>query len=175
MTLGRYISELITGLRDCDPEAYRRMCHVVGERTARIQLDAECVYIRMRDAVLTIESIAPRVPPDGEGATDFTTVCALLRGDLEVSEAILDGSLVVHGDIEQINRMFQAIEILLDASPRCPLLQRLSQQFTAEAPRCDPAANSTRLTWYPFPVNPAELNLLEHHGLLPDTSPSSAS
>jgi hypothetical protein len=174
MSLGQYIGALIAALRQCDPDAYRRMCQVVGERTARIQLDAECVYIRMRNATLTVDSAAPRVPPDGEGETDTPTVRALLGGDLEVSEAILNGSLTVRGDIADVSRMFQAIEILLDASPRCPQLQHLSQQFTTEAPCCAPAADLHSLSWYPFPMSREELSILTHYGLLPDAKSSSS-
>jgi hypothetical protein len=174
MSLAQYIVGLIAALRQCDPDAYRRMCQVVGERTARIQLDAEYVYIRMRDASLIVDGTAPQASPDGEGETDTPTVCALLSGDLEVSEAILNGSLTVRGNIADVSRMFQAIEILLDASPRCPRLQHLSQQFSTEAPCCDPAVNLPRLTWYPFPVSRAELNILTQYGLLPGASSSSS-
>jgi len=168
VTLDQYIIGLIAALQQCDPQAYHRICHVVGERSARIRLDAECVYVRMRNGVLDVaHKVWGGWSPDGEGATDSATVGALLRGDLEVSEAILNGSLTIHGDIEQINRMFHAIEILLDAAPRCPLLQRLSQQFTSEGRRCEPETNFPPITWYPFPVNAAELDFLAQHGLLP--------
>lgn len=167
MRLDRYIGELVGALERCDAGAYRRMCYVVGERCAQIQLDSERVYIRMRDGVLTIESGAA-VPPDGEGATDSATVCMLLSGQLEVSEAILNGALSVHGDIEQVNRMLHAIEILLDASPRCPMLQQLGEEFRREARSCEREARIPRVTWYPFAVCPEELDLLTRYGLLPD-------
>jgi hypothetical protein len=168
MTLGQYIAELVTCLERCDRKAYDRMCHVVGERVARIQLDDQSVYIHMQDRVLTIEA----APPDGlvnggEGATDTATVLAILRGDLEVSEAILNGSLAVYGDIEQINRMFQAIETLLEASPRCPALQKLKEQFVEESGSSTPPADIPRASWYPFAVSSAEIELLDCNGLLP--------
>lgn len=166
MRLDRYIGELVAALGRCDAGAYRRMCYVVGERCARIQVDSERVFIRMRDGVLTIESSAP-VAPDGEGATDSATVCALLSGELEVSEAILNGALTVHGDIEQVNRMLHAIEILLDASPRCPMLQQLGEEFRREARCCDRGACIPRVAWYPFAASSGELDLLARYGLLP--------
>jgi len=168
MTLGHYIATLITTLRRCDPSAYNRMCHLVGERTARIQLDTQSVYIHIRDGILKVENDAPesRVV-DGEGTTDSATVLALLRGGLEVSEAILEGSLAVHGDVEQINRMFQAIEILLDASPRCPALQKLSETFVVEALQSQTAVVPPRANWYPFELNSDEFELLARYGLIP--------
>jgi hypothetical protein len=168
MTLGQYITALITSLQQCDADAYSRMVEVVGERTARIQLDSQSVYIHLHDGVLTVDSaINESRSVDGEGATDSATVLRLLRGDVEVSEAILDGSLAVYGDIEQINRMFVAIEILLDAAPRCPTLQKLSDRFFAGAtrPQAEPAL--PRANWYPFAVDAGEFVLLTRYGLLP--------
>jgi hypothetical protein len=168
MTLGQYITALVASLRRCDPVAYARMCHVVGQRTARIQVDAEYVYIRMQDRTLQVETPVPEGSPvDGGGATDSATVLALLRGDLEVSEAILNETLVVDGDIEQINRMFVAIEILLDAAPRCPAMQKLSEQFVEDAPSYDASRVFPRVNWYPFAPSSAEFKLLTRYGLLP--------
>ena len=168
MTLGQYIAALVASLQQFDPDAYSRLCHVVGERTARIQLDAQSVYIRMRDEILLVErTVGEGDSVDGEGAADSATVLALLRGDLEVSEAILNGSLAVYGDIEHINRMFQAVEILLDAAPRCPALQLLGQHFANEALSREAALNLPRVNWYPFAVTSDEFELLARYGLLP--------
>jgi len=169
MTLGQYIAELVTCLERCDPKAYGRMCHVVGERVARVQLDDQSVYIDMQDRVLHIESAPPTdgLVNGGEGATDTATVLAILRGDLEVSEAILNGSLAVYGEIEEINRMFQAIEILLEASPHCPALQKLKEHFVEESGSSTLSADIPRASWYPFAVESPELELLGRNGLLP--------
>lgn len=168
MTLAEYIRELVATLRECDPRAYDRMLHIVGTRTARIQLDDQSVYVRMRDRILEVEDVSSEsAPPDGEGSTDTATVLALLCGDLEVFEAILDDRLAVHGDIEQINRMFQAIDILLDVAPRCPAMQVVSRRFVAESASPQMAPAVSRVSWYPFAVNAAELALLTRYGLLP--------
>ena len=144
------------------------MCHVVGKRTAVIQLDDVSVYIHMQDNILKVESgIDNGTFSDGEGATDSSTILALLRGALEISEAILNDSLVIYGDIDQINRMFQAIEILLDVAPRCPALQNVSEQFVNESPFFDVSAHSLRGNWYPFALDSGEFRLLARYGLLP--------
>jgi hypothetical protein len=168
MTLEEYISTLIATLGQCDPDAYGRMCRVVGDRSARIRLDAQSVRVHMRDGVLRVESeVSQSSMEDSAGSTDTATVLALLRGDIEVAEAILNESLVVHGEIEQINRMFLAIEILLDAVPRCPALQKLSGQFVSEAPQSPAKAVAPRANWYRFAVISDELDFLNRYGLLP--------
>jgi hypothetical protein len=168
MTLGEYIRALVAMLQESDRAAYDRICHVVGTRVAHIQLDDEAVYVRMRDGILSVED-ANRADMlvDGQGATDSKTVLALLRGDLELFEAILDDRLSIHGDIEQINRMFQAIGILLDVSPRCPAMQELSDQFVEEFLSSEMAPATSMVNWYPFAVNAAEFTFLTRFGLLP--------
>jgi hypothetical protein len=168
MTLGEYISALVQCVRECEPLAYSRMCQVVGGRTARIRLDEQSVWIRMSDGSLVVDTHLPEgVAEDGSGTTDTTTVLALLRGDLDVSEAILNQSLAIDGEIEQIHRMFLAIEILLDASPRCPPLQRISERFVAESGHVESGSLAPRANWYPFAVGADELDLLNRYGLLP--------
>ena len=168
MTLAEYISALVECLRECEPHAYSRMCHVVGHRTARIRLDQQAVEIRMSDGLLIVENqLREEIIEDGSGTTDTTTVLALLRGDLEVSEAILNDSLAIDGEIEQINRMFLAIEILLDASPRCLRLRTISEQFVAEFSQFDLRTVPARASWYPFAVSIDEFDFLDRHGLLP--------
>jgi hypothetical protein len=168
MTLGEYISALIANLRQCDPDAYSRMSRVVGDRSASIRLDAQSVRVHMQDGLLRVENeFSPGSMEDGVGSTDTATVLALLRGDLEVPEAILNESLVVQGEIEQVNRMFLAIEILLDAVPRCPALHKLSEQFVSEAHQSPAQPVAPRANWYPFAVTSDEKEFLIRYGLLP--------
>jgi hypothetical protein len=167
MTLGEYIRALVTAFEKCDADAYQRLCHVVGTRRASIQLDAQSVYVRMHDGILDVEDAGrERLPVDGEGSIDSATVLAILSGDLEVFEAILDDRLVVHGDLAQINRMFQAIEILLDVAPRCPAMQQLSNKFVEESFSRQIAQAVSKVNWYPFAVNAAEFAFLARYRLL---------
>jgi hypothetical protein len=168
MTLAEYIQELIGTLRAFDPAAYARMCHVVASKTARIQLDAEVAEIRIKNRVLTANSPSRRRSVDGIGLTDTATVLALLRGDIEVPDAILNGSLRVFGELDDIDRMFQAIEILLDASSRCSRLQKLSEDFVANGPSLRRVGSMAhpRPNWYPFALDSKEIDLLARYGLL---------
>jgi hypothetical protein len=79
-------------------------------------------------------------------------VLDILNGYLEVNQAILSGRLLVQGEVEDLNRIFIAIEILLDASPRTPALQQLAVRFARERETRDPhwVATSDDNPWEPL-------------------------
>jgi hypothetical protein len=131
-TLAQYIAALIETLDARDPAALARMRLVVGGLRARIGLDAESCDVSFVEGRLVVQPSDEGASVDGEGATDSGTVLALLDGHLEVTDAILGGRLRVTGKAEDIAKMFIAIEILLDASPRVPELQRLAGRFRRE-------------------------------------------
>jgi hypothetical protein len=66
--------------------------------------------------------------------------------------------------------MFQAIEILLDASSRTPRLQALAARFQAERRAPDRMMLPVRgqSSWYPFPCSAREFELLGRLDLLPE-------
>jgi len=169
--LGGYIAGSIAALGAADPAALARMRHVVGRRRARIALDAETVDVTFVGEALSVRPAAGgRV--HGEGSTDLATVLDLLDGHLEVTDAILDGRLAVRGATDALARMFTAIEILLDASPRVPSLQALAAHFRRHGRPAagDQAASGTparRTAWYPEERAAGEDALLAQHDLLP--------
>jgi hypothetical protein len=144
------------------------MRRVVGARRARIRLDDEVVDVAFDVEGLRVGEPAGAV--DGEGTTDRQTVLDLLDGYLEVTDAILDGRLLVVGDTDDTARMFAAIEILLDGSTRIPPLQELARDFRADPcrePRRPPRRRSRPSPWHPTGGDPAELSVLDRHDLLP--------
>jgi len=160
-SLGDYIAALIEALAAADPHATLRMRQVVGERRARIVLDEESVDVWFESDRLRVEpGGAGHV--DGWGATDSATVLALLDGVLEISDAILDGYLRVTGAAQDITRFFLAVEILLDASPRVPALQKLADRFRDERRqfRTHTVPGTGRAPWYPFRSGRREADLL---------------
>ena len=102
----------------------------------------------------------------------------LLDGYIEVGDAILDGRLRVSGAVDDVVRMFEAIEILLDGSARIPSLQRLARDFREDPcrePRRSPVRRSRSEPWHGG-VDPAELTLLARLDLLgPDARSDRAS
>ena len=172
LKLGEYIAALIDALGTANPAALARMRQVVGERRARIILDDEAVDISFGPASLHVQTVAAETEVNGVGETDSTTVLILLDGYLEVIDAILNGRLHVSGLPEDITRMFVAIEILLDASPRTPALQALAARFWRERRerRGLPPPNRRRASWYPFSSNVSEYDLLARLDLLPEDS-----
>ena len=164
--LAGYISALIETLGAAEPAAVLRMRQVVGERRARIVLDDEAVDVWFTSEGLRVER-AGNEAVAGTGVTDSATVVALLDGVLEITDAILDGRLRVGGEAQDVTRMFTAIEILLDASPRVPDLQRLARHFRSEHSGGAPSAPSAAgAAWYPFSPGRREEDLLRRHGLL---------
>ena len=154
---------LVAELERADPDAMRRLRLTVGKRRARIGLDDEAVDVAFA-ASGALEVVPARADTalDGEGYTDRGTVLDLLGGYLEVTEAITAGRLAVRGPATDVVRIFEAIEIILDASPRAPALQDLADDFKAdpcreERFRARPAAAAS---------TGAELVLLARLGLL---------
>lgn len=175
-TLGEYITALIVELGRAHPSALARMRHIVGGRRARIILDDDAV-----DVFFDGEGRLHIMPAQGEGeaanagVTDSTTVVDLLDADLEVSAAILNNRLRVRGTDDDVARMFAAIEIILDASPRTPSLQSLAAKFISERGGRSAARppGVARVPWYPFRSGQSELQLLARLDLLPDDSAES--
>jgi putative sterol carrier protein len=171
--LGEYIRLLVAALGSSDPAALSRLREVVGERSARITLDEDSVVVWFEGDQLVVEEKASR-EVSGTGGTDTATVLDLMDGYVRPREAILDGRLDATGTVEDVNRMFVAIEILLDAAPRSPALQEVARRFRsdpcrsrAEHPRRDTSAART----YPSRLGPAEQSVLRRLGLLPEGPP----
>jgi hypothetical protein len=109
---------------------------------------------------------------DGAGSTTRATVLAMLDGYLEVSAAVLDGELELIGALDDVARIGQAIEILLDGAVRAPALQALARDFRDDP--CRPAIPvraggpaRRRTTFYPDAPPPDELALFARLDLLP--------
>jgi hypothetical protein len=141
-TLGEYIRALVERLAVGEPRAHARLREVVGARVARITLDAESVVVRFEgDRLVVAESRGDEVV-DGAGRTDRVTTLRLLDGSLEVTEAMVQGRLDARGDGENLSRILQAIEVLLDASTRVPALPRLAGAY--EVDPCRPSRPPVR-------------------------------
>jgi hypothetical protein len=168
-TLGQYVEALVAAVGDTYPAALARMRLTVGDRRARIFLDDEGIEIVFGAAGLEVYPPNEDSVISGEGATETDVVLDLLGGYLEVTDAILSGRLRASGSVEDIARMFSAIEILLDASPRTPALQALAFRFQNEKAqkRSPPVPTVVHESSYPFYVGIDELKLLRRLGLVP--------
>jgi hypothetical protein len=162
-TLAEYVGELIRRVGAADPAALARMRTVVDGRRARIVLDDEAVDVAFAGERLRVEP-AGAGAVDGTGVTDRATTLELLDGYLEVTDAILDGRLDVTGGVDDVERMFGAIEILLDVAARTPALQDLAADY-----RADPCRAQRRSPPPPPPARSGESEraLLDRLGLLP--------
>lgn len=175
-TLAGWITALIGALGEAEPGSLRRLRRLVGRRRARIGLDDEAVDVGFAGARLVAVPVSRRRRVQGRGETDRDTVLDLLDAHCEVTDAILDSRLRVHGATDAIARIVGAIEILLDATPRAPALQALADEFRsqrARRPRAEPVSGApVRLTaWSPAERPPGEDALLARRDLLPGPAP----
>ena len=168
VTLKAYIEQLVGLMRESEPGAYDRLTHVVGRRKAIIGLDRERVAVRFARDALRVRRARKGEPADGTGFTDSETVNDLLDARLEVSMALRLGRIEAHGTPVNIDRIFAAIEILLDVATRSPAMQRLSAQFQSELGRqtFSPIVESD-VHMYPFPPSLKEYDMLSRLDLLP--------
>lgn len=173
MTLAEYIEQLVALVCESEPSAHDRLRQVVGDRRARIGLDEQRVDVQFRHSALQIDPASPTEPAESEGFTDRETVLDLLDANLEASEAIRSGRIEIRGMPESVDRIFTAIEILLDVSTRTPLMQQLSERFRAEYPRRTPLTAAPERAWYPFKCPPAEFEILARLDLLPESGSDS--
>jgi hypothetical protein len=168
MQLGEYIEQLVAMMRESEPDAYERLRRVVGLRQAHIGLDAERVAVYFVGGNLAVRSVTAGDASDGEGFTDNETVLDLLESRIEASAAIRSGRVEVRGTTENVDRLFVAIEILIDVSTRTPSIQRLSERFRSEFSRRTPPLTSRDPSWYPSQCSPQEYEMLARLDLLPE-------
>lgn len=162
LSLGEYIAALVQTLADHEPWSAERLRVVVGDRTARIALDEEAVDVAFAGSRLVVRvADSPPQAIDGFGGTDRATTMAMMDGLLEVEEAIVSGRLEMRGDVEGVNRIGMAIDILIDASTRVPPLRDLARRFMRD---------STAVAAVPDTINDdaTEIALLARLGLLPE-------
>jgi hypothetical protein len=133
--LAWYVRQLVERLSEGEPAALSRLRTVVGLRRAAIGLEEETVTARFV-ASCAFEVVPVRedegVDVDGTGRTRHDVVLALLAGDLDATDALLDGLIEVQGPLDAVTAMLIAIEILLDASTRVPPLRRLADLYVRE-------------------------------------------
>jgi hypothetical protein len=172
-SLSDYIEAIVTILASSDAFAVARMRRAAGGRRARIMLDDEAVEVNFDEEALRIEPADSGWQVDGTGQTDRKTVLNLLAGRLEASAAILDGLIKIEGAPDAMTAMLLIIEIVLDAAPRNPALQRLADEFANDSSSrqvdAQGAGPRQQLTaWHPLAHAPAEGRILARLDLLPD-------
>jgi hypothetical protein len=171
--LARYIEQLVSLLEVAEPWTVDELRRVVEARRARIILDGTAVDICFRGSELAVEEAMGDAPVSGLGSTDSATVLAVLAGHLEITDAVLDGRLEVYGEIEDVFRIFLAIEILLDGSSRVPSLQKFAKTFRSNMSRwgrerVERPSTLPRESWYPLYEFQSEEEMLARLDLLPD-------
>lgn len=155
-TLAEYVTALVDRLGQEEPPLLSRLRFVVGSRRAQIRLDNEVVLVQFEGPRLVVVTGGDAATVDGAGSTDRETTLALLAGESELTDTIVSGRLDARGEVENLARIFIAIEILLDASSRSPLLQELAREFENDPCRAARPPWPQRRALTQSPVDPNE-------------------
>lgn len=132
-----YLTELVARIGAGDTAALARLRGTAGTRTAWIELSGESATVRFTaagDFVVAAVTGSPDPAADGFGSTRHEVVLAILAGDLDATDAVVDGEVEVRGPAEAVIAMFTAIEILLDGATRVPALRELAGVYRTEHP-----------------------------------------
>jgi hypothetical protein len=132
-SLWDWIEALVEALEDDPWGAAERLRDLVQGYTARIVLDDEAVLVTMPGRRLDRLPPSSAVSLDGSGSTTSAVVVAILERGLELTDAVERGLIQAQGSTEAVLRMFHAIELILDASSRVPVLRLLADEFCRTA------------------------------------------
>ncbi|GFE48906.1 hypothetical protein So717_06590 [Roseobacter cerasinus] len=163
-----WIVALYAALDEAEPQRAEAIRKLAGDEISRMALDKDRITLRFVDGALIVRrmraSTAQLKSP--HGATDRHTVTALLRGYMEISEAISNDHIRLHGTADQVMAICAIIEILVDASTRIPALQRLAEAFLATTDAGDIRGARKNRSNHRERIAQKENSLLRRHGLL---------
>jgi hypothetical protein len=165
-SLAWYVGELVARLDDGESSALNRLRMICGSHRGRIGLGEQAIVVSFgTDGTLVVVD-ADGTDVDGVGWTRPAVVLALLAGDLEITDAILDGEIEVRGNTDAVTAMFCAIEIVIDCSSRVPALRELADAYVTEySSGLEPKPDSGGTNWPPSLVDAQEMELLRGLGL----------
>lgn len=128
-----WIIALFSALEEAEPKSASDLREIAGVSKARIVLDREGANVSFKGDELVVTRLRNTdTPQQPSGMTSRNTVIALLKGYLEVSEAISHGKIRLRGSVDEVMAICAIIEVLVAASARIPALQALSQEFLGE-------------------------------------------
>jgi hypothetical protein len=165
MGLRFWIPELVAALDTDRCGAGVQLWSAVVGRSARITLDDDTVFVRCtsvgRLEVRSAEN-GDVTAVDGEGSTTTFAVHALLDGEIELNQAVVDGRIDIRSSIDDALWMYRVVELLLDGSSRVPRLRELKRQFYGDSPSPD---SRPEFTGWVIGASNAERSMLERLGL----------
>ena len=127
--LADYLRALLEEIERWEPLTYKGIRAIANDRRAKIILENESASLGFKGNRFRVRKLSKVVLTKPYGKTDKKTCIGLLRGHIELSEAIMDCRLVIHGTTNEVIDICSVIELLIDASSRIPSLQILSKRF----------------------------------------------
>lgn len=127
-SFGDFVREGLAALDDELPWCAARMVSALGRRDALLTVDAEPVRVRADGArVRVIDAV--EFSPCVTLTTDRVTVLRLADAETTVLDAVLDGSITLRGDVDDLVAFYEGLQGFLHGAVRSPSFPRLLERY----------------------------------------------
>ncbi len=127
-SFGDFVREGLAALVEELPWCAARMVTALGRRDVLLTVDGEPVRVRADGArvrVIDAAEFSPRVTL----TTDRVTVLRLADAETSVLDAVLDGSIVLRGDVDDLVAFYEGLQGFLHGAVRSPSFPRLLERY----------------------------------------------
>lgn len=115
------------------PLAYATVYEKLGGRAVAIEVDGDALAVAPRWGRLERAPLPQRVV--ARASSSHGSLVRLLRGDVDLTRAILDGEVTLLGGLEDLAAFYDALIAYFMGAVRCPSFPELIDRFIdAEAP-----------------------------------------
>jgi hypothetical protein len=114
------------------PTAHRAVVTALGDRSVNVQVDDETLALfAVRTRLVTAP---PLERPTTSAKTSRRALSRLLRGELDLTEAILADDVALFGNVEDLTRLYDALLCYFRGAVRSPGFPRLLDEFLGPEP-----------------------------------------
>jgi hypothetical protein len=127
MSFSMFLSRSLTILELESPGAYRAVVEVLGNRSVNVQVDGELVgLLTVRQRIVTAP---PLDAPTTVAITSRKALCRLLRGEQDLTQAILNDEVSLFGSLEDLTTLYDALVCYFRGAVRSPGFPPLLDEF----------------------------------------------
>lgn len=133
MSFARFLERSLWLLEREAPTAHRAIVTTLGMRSVNVQVDDEALALF---AVRTTLVTAPPLDqPTTSAITSRRALSRLLRGELDLTEAILTDDVALFGSVEDLTTLYDALLCYFRGAVRSPGFPALLDEFLGSKPR----------------------------------------
>lgn len=136
MSFARFLQRSLSLLEREAPLAHRAVVSTLGDRSVNVQVDDETL------ALFAVNRTLVTGPPLEQATTSAKTsrraLSRLLRGELDLTQAILNDDVALFGSVEDLTTLYDALLCYFRGAVRSPGFPALLDEFlgtTAHAPQ----------------------------------------